>query len=247
MKKSSSTPRKISNIKGLPSTSRKNSTPKEINMKRNPDLKAEDFLSYKLKNQIQSCRASQKPPMLKHQKSCFPQTARVSPKSNSTPLLQRTIKPNPYEIKQARPKTFKNLIRIKKITQKENKLSQKQIYKPTKNSLKELVTKIELNVYDFPDKLLTNKEIKSRHQEIHKAHLCQTFQGLQMITEIPKIELDEINEKIILLTKTQGLEHRKTVIFDLDETLVHCVESGKGEVDLEVSFPSGEKIMVAII
>ena len=45
------------------------------------------------------------------------------------------------------------------------------------------------------------------------------------------------------LPKPKSSSIKKTVIFDLDETLVHCVddpENQKTDVVLEVKFPNGE-------
>jgi len=50
-----------------------------------------------------------------------------------------------------------------------------------------------------------------------------------------------IRSKMLYLPKRQGYENKKTVIFDLDETLVHCCGGpNQGEVPISISFPSGE-------
>lgn len=43
--------------------------------------------------------------------------------------------------------------------------------------------------------------------------------------------------------------NRKTIVFDLDETLIHCNESVKvpGDVILPIKFPTGEIIEVLMI
>ena len=102
-------------------------------------------------------------------------------------------------------------------------------------------------MYDFPDKLLSNKEIKKRHKEIHKAHLSQTFQGLRMIEEMPKPSLIDIGDKMLVLPLNSQIESRKTVVFDLDETLVHCVEGELGDAEVIVRFPTGESIKVSLM
>ena len=53
----------------------------------------------------------------------------------------------------------------------------------------------------------------------------------------------QIEPKCVNLPKPRNLAAKKTVIFDLDETLVHCVddpESQKTDVVLKVRFPNGE-------
>lgn len=244
MKKSASTPRKLSTIKVFPITpSRKNSTPMNLLGLTSTELKSDDMLSLKFKNQSQSCRASKKPIILKSARASLTKTARVSPKSNSTPVLYRSAKANPYEVKQPRPKALKSLIKLKRSASKDLKTPAK----PQKNPIKDFVTQINLDVYDVPEKFLTNKEIKAKHQEIHKAHLLQTFHGLKIIEEIPKLDLNDISDKIITLPHIPGLQDKKTVIFDLDETLVHCVEGNKGDAEVVVRFPTGESLTVIFI
>jgi hypothetical protein len=203
------------------------------------ESKPEDLLSQKFKSQVQSCRSSKKPSILKPSRSSLPQTARTSPKSNSTPILHRLIQPNPYESKPIRPKALKSLIKVKKMLPKDSKTPKS---KPT---VKEFVTQVTRDVYDLPEKLLTNKEVKLRHEAIHKAHLFQTFHGLKVIESMQKVENNEYSQKIVNLAKVSGIEGRKTVIFDLDETLVHCVEGKKGDVDIQVKFSTGESLTVS--
>ena len=114
----------------------------------------------------------------------------------------------------------------------------------SKSNLKEFVTQVNRDVYDLPEKLLTSKEVKMRHEAIHKAHLFQTFHGLKVIEMMQKMEVKDLNEKIVNLPQVGGYEGKKTVIFDLDETLVHCVEGRKGDADITVKFPTGESLMV---
>lgn len=205
------------------------------------EAKPEEALSQKFKNQIQSCRTNKKPIILKPNRVSHPQTARASPKSNSTPILHRIPKPNPYESKQIRPKALKSLIKVKKMLPKDIKQS-----KP-KSSVKEFVTQVNREVYDLPEKLLTSKEVKQRHEAIHKAHLMQTFHGLKVIESMKKAEIGDFSDKIVNLTRHPSNEYRKTVVFDLDETLVHCVEGKKGDADILVKFPTGESLVVLSI
>ena len=54
-------------------------------------------------------------------------------------------------------------------------------------------------------------------------------------------------DKIHFLPRPLKLENRKTVIFDLDETLVHCVEGSTGDAEVMIKFPTGEYLVVRII
>lgn len=237
--KKSSTLKKISNNKTLSSSPTRRVIHSSVVFPLSPqEVKPEELLSQKFKNQIQSCRSSKKPIILKPSRSSLPQTARVSPKSNSTPILHRISKPTPYESKQIRPKALKSLIKVKKMLPKDLKHSK------SKSSVKDFVTQVNRDVYDLPEKLLTSKEVKLRHEAIHKAHLFQTFHGLKVIQSMQKAEIINFSDKIVNLARSSGNEYKKTVVFDLDETLVHCVEAKKGDVDIIVKFPTGESLMV---
>ena len=43
-------------------------------------------------------------------------------------------------------------------------------------------------------------------------------------------------------------DNKKTLIFDLDETLIHCNDNQniKSDAEIQVVFPTGEKIMAGI-
>ncbi|CAG9319587.1 unnamed protein product [Blepharisma stoltei] len=73
-----------------------------------------------------------------------------------------------------------------------------------------------------------------------KDHLFQTFQALKYLNSHPSIDIDLVRCRKIKLTKK--LEFRKTVIFDLDETLIHCVDNEADEASdaiIPVKFPNG--------
>lgn len=53
----------------------------------------------------------------------------------------------------------------------------------------------------------------------------------------------EIDKKGVHLPKPRNSSIKKTVVFDLDETLIHCVEdpdTQNSDIILEVKFPNGE-------
>ena len=85
------------------------------------------------------------------------------------------------------------------------------------------------------------------HAALYREHLFQTFQALKFIKSLPQADLSQISSKRVALPRRKGYENRKTIVFDLDETLVHCVEGlvGKAvDVVLPVTFPSGEVVKV---
>jgi len=58
--------------------------------------------------------------------------------------------------------------------------------------------------------------------------------------------IEEIQSRSIELPES---EHKKTIIFDLDETLVHCiddVETTSYDIPISVTFPSGDTVDAGI-
>lgn len=76
----------------------------------------------------------------------------------------------------------------------------------------------------------------------YKEHLFHTFQSMKFVKKLPPADLQQIEEKSVYVKKKPGFEYKKTVVFDLDETLVHCPERvvRKPDVVLKVTFPNGE-------
>lgn len=92
---------------------------------------------------------------------------------------------------------------------------------------------------------------EDEHQsELHKAHLIQTLQAIQYIKTLPQTH--SLDDKYVNLPpnlKFTAPETTKTIIFDLDETLVHCVDdpdTDNPHVILKVKFPSGEAVDAGI-
>lgn len=75
-----------------------------------------------------------------------------------------------------------------------------------------------------------------------REHLLQTMQAQQFAKSMKPTQQCVIEDKRTLLPPTQ----RKTIVFDLDETLIHCNESVKvhGDIVLPIKFPTGEVIEV---
>lgn len=48
-------------------------------------------------------------------------------------------------------------------------------------------------------------------------------------------ELSDIEENKLNLKKGEFYKKKKTLVLDLDETLIHCVESNESEADLRFS------------
>jgi CTD small phosphatase-like protein 2 len=87
-------------------------------------------------------------------------------------------------------------------------------------------------------------------EEKFKKYLCQTLLAFRLAKSIPQVDESELRSKMVRFPDLPELSGRKTVIFDLDETLVHCFEEitpqTRPHVILPVVFPTGEVVRAAI-
>ena len=80
-------------------------------------------------------------------------------------------------------------------------------------------------------------------QNAYREHLFSTFQALKFVKRLQPADLNQVAAKTVHLPPTT----RKTVIFDLDETLVHCVQDpSQAHLSLSVPFPTGETVTVGV-
>ena len=80
-----------------------------------------------------------------------------------------------------------------------------------------------------------------------KEHLFNTFQALKLARALREPFIEELASKYIKLPKRKGYERKKTVVFDLDETLVHCLNNNeKGHVEIEIEFPPGSASIISV-
>lgn len=100
----------------------------------------------------------------------------------------------------------------------------------------------------FLENLLEKGPMKESDRRF-KDHIEQTFEAMKFVRALKPIDVAQIKQKKIKLAKRAGYENKKTVIFDLDETLVHCCESMECNPDviLPIKFPSGEIVKVSYI
>ena len=107
--------------------------------------------------------------------------------------------------------------------------------------LKSLVTKIDTS--SDP----TSEGSKSKAEAIYRKHLYQTFKGLKLARNLPPAEPIQLQAKRVVLMKPPGKYRPKTAVFDLDETLVHCLdrsETAVPDVVLPIRFPNGDIVHV---
>ena len=89
---------------------------------------------------------------------------------------------------------------------------------------------------------------KSKAEVITRKHLYQTFRGLKLARSLPPADQMQLQAKRVVLMKPPGKYRRKTAIFDLDETLVHCLdrtESATPDAVLPIRFPNGDIVHVS--
>lgn len=85
----------------------------------------------------------------------------------------------------------------------------------------------------------------TKFSDIHKMHMIQTLQGLLFIRSLEEVKQEEIERKKIFLPPPDDPMKKKVIVFDLDETLVHCIEDfNPTDVDhvLTIEFPNNEKV-----
>ena len=82
-------------------------------------------------------------------------------------------------------------------------------------------------------------------KDLHKQHFMQTIQQLKFIGKnIEMVDSSQVPE--VSLPKS---EKSKLLIFDMDETLLHCVddiEKQETDVVIEINFPSEETVYAGI-
>ncbi|CAD8152838.1 unnamed protein product [Paramecium pentaurelia] len=96
-------------------------------------------------------------------------------------------------------------------------------------------------------KQLFNNSIKTQQyfSEIYIDHIQQSFHALQFCKDAQKPKLEDIKQKIVNLPPNR---FAKSIVFDLDETLIHCQESNDDPSDivLTIKFPTGETVDAGI-
>jgi Dullard-like phosphatase family protein len=90
---------------------------------------------------------------------------------------------------------------------------------------------------------------QSNQDKIYRDHLFNTFQALKFVRKLQPVDMTLLKNKQMNLPKRQGYENKKTLIFDLDETLVHCVDASEkhtADVIITVRFPNGQSVKAGI-
>ena len=85
--------------------------------------------------------------------------------------------------------------------------------------------------------------------ELHKIHMLQSLQALQYLKNIDIPHASELEHMFVFLPPPKSSNLTKTLIFDMDETLIHCVddiEQEKPQTVLDVVFDDGEVVEAGI-
>ena len=163
-----------------------------------------------------------------------------SVKSSISPKLLKTLKPGPVTPKKrSKPSKSKDPSSIiyfsRRFSQVKNNLqafSLKQI-KTIPDNLKKVKNKLS-TISNF----ITQEAASIKNYE---DFLTQSLQSLQLVKKLPPVDLNQLKEKKVSVNRKPGFENKKTLIFDLDETLVHCCVLGEEpEVLLDVRLPNGQ-------
>lgn len=117
------------------------------------------------------------------------------------------------------------------------------------SDMQQLVTRVSSTIKPQKSPKLTPEQAKERSEQAYREHLFQTFQALKFVRTMPAVEPSQLIARAVSLPKRRGYENKKTLIFDLDETLVHCVDDisqSSPDVILPVTFPTGELISAGL-
>lgn len=117
--------------------------------------------------------------------------------------------------------------------------------KPAQIELNAMVTKVAQTQPQPKPVALTPEEQQAHSERIYREHLFQTFQALKCVRSLAPPDPSQLKQKRVTIEKRIGFDDKKTMIFDLDETLVHCNDNLQtSDVVLPVRFPTGELISV---
>ncbi len=87
-------------------------------------------------------------------------------------------------------------------------------------------------------------------KSVNKDHMVQTLTALEYLKALPEFGEETISDRRVYIPVCK--RRKRLVIFDLDETLVHCMgtqeECAGKQVDrwVELKFPGEEKVLAGI-
>jgi len=84
--------------------------------------------------------------------------------------------------------------------------------------------------------------------QIYREHFVQSYQALSFCKMLRPFDPAVIAQKRTNLPRRESHKDRKTLVFDMDETLIHCNESADmpADVILPITFPNGEVVEAGV-
>jgi len=84
--------------------------------------------------------------------------------------------------------------------------------------------------------------------QVYREHFLQSYQALSFCKTLKPTDPSVIAQKRVNLPRRESHKGKKTLVFDMDETLIHCNESldMPADVVLPICFPNGEVVEAGI-
>ncbi|CAD8139156.1 unnamed protein product [Paramecium pentaurelia] len=103
------------------------------------------------------------------------------------------------------------------------------------------------NIYYVSTMFESMRNCTNQISQIFKDHAIQTFNCIDFCMNQKEKDISQLHVKMIQWPK-KNTKFNKTIVFDLDETLIHCNENNtiKSEILLPITFPSGEIVQAGI-
>lgn len=188
-----------------------------------------------------------------------------SPKADIQPK-QTALKPNSTTTKSLTPKASRTPTSRSARNKISQSVSSSKLYQPNSSNevsigspraaetkrepdLFQLVTQVRQTDSSRVIRDTNAEEKKEKSETIYREHLFQTFQALKFVKTLPPVDPRQLQSKRLNLSKRAGYLNKKTIVFDLDETLVHCCEDpekSKPDIILPIVFPTGEVVNAGI-
>lgn len=138
------------------------------------------------------------------------------------------------------PKKSKPLTRGSKLSHSTTHISSPHLLNLTNRKEDSKSSQTLSKTYDMAS--VVSSTSNSLGSTAYQNHLRSTFHCMEFIQKLPAIDYTHLNSYLMSLPRRPGYENKKTLIFDLDETLVHCItfgEKGQHDVTVDVRFPTG--------
>lgn len=95
--------------------------------------------------------------------------------------------------------------------------------------------------------LTQSKPQRDKAERLERKHALSVLQGLRLGRSLPAVDQGTLIMKRVSLGRKPGCSGRKTLIFDLDETLIHCCSDiSQADVKLPIILPSQQVTTVGI-